>query len=123
MAQSARLRSTSTHMVVAMVVLLIPVIGITVLFTRDPEPTIPDVAYLPIAERAAADAEFSVLAPAELPEGWVCTEADWYPAGTAGRAEPVIGDTWSMSFLNADRMYLGLDQRVEAPEEFISRRT
>lgn len=123
MAASPRLSASSTHMVVAMLVLLIPVIGITVLFTRDPEPVVPDVPYGPIAERAAAESDFELLAPPDLPDGWACTKAEWLPAGTPGRAEAVIGDTWSMAFLTPERMYIGLDQRSEAPEEFIERRT
>lgn len=123
MARSPRLSATSRHMVVAMLVLLIPVIGITVLFTRTPEPVVTDVAYAPIAQRAAVEADYPLLAPAQLADGWVCTKAEWLPAGTSGRADPVIGDTWSMAFLNPDRMYVGLDQRVEAPEDFIASRT
>lgn len=123
MARSPRLSATSTHMVVAMLVLLIPVIGITVMFTNNPQPPIPDVAYAPIAERAQEESGFPLLAPASLPEGWVCTKAEWLPAGTPGRADPVIGDTWSMAFLNPGQMYIGLDQRAEAPELFIEDRT
>ncbi|MFV0407602.1 MAG: DUF4245 domain-containing protein [Propioniciclava sp.] len=123
MARSARLSSTSTHMIVAMLVLLVPVIGITVLFTREPAPTIPDIPYPVAAERAAAQAEFVLRTPSELPDGWVCTKADWLPAGTPGRAEPVVGDTWTMAFLTPEQMYIGLDQRVAAPERFIDQRT
>lgn len=123
MAASPRLSASSTHMLVAMLVLLIPVIAVTVMFTHNPEPSVPEVAYGPIAERAQTEADYPLAAPSTLPDGWVCTKAEWLPAGTPGRAEPVIGDTWSMAFLTPERMYIGLDQRAEAPEEFINART
>ncbi|WP_232549637.1 DUF4245 domain-containing protein [Propioniciclava soli] len=122
-AGNARANATGMSMVVALLVLLVPVVLISLVFTRNPEPPIPVVAYEPVAERAAEASAFTIWAPTNLPEGWRCTQASWLPAGTAGRAEAVVGDTWSLAFLTPDDRYIGLDQRAAAPELFVEERT
>lgn len=123
MAPPARARATGSNMVVALLVLLVPVIGIVAYFTRDPAPVVPVVAYEPIAERAAAASGYALYAPVNLPEGWRCTKASFLRAGASGQAEAVIGDTWSLAFLTPQDRYIGLDQRAAAPEQFIEKRT
>lgn len=124
--QDAR-RRTAIHMVVAMVVLLLPVVGITAWFTRYPaEPVVQAVDYLPVAEQAAREGAFAPLVPKNLPEGWVCTRASWTPAGRPGTdGVPVAGDTWQLGFLSPGEMYVGVSQRGgdAPPEPFVFERT
>lgn len=108
------------QVIVAMVVIFIPVIVITRLFTVDPEPAVNVVDYRPLAEVAAAEASFPVLAPENLPEGWVATRARWIPAGQRGvGGDPVPADTWQLGFLSPQQTYLALDQRAPAAPAFV----
>lgn len=123
MAQTVRRAASARQLGVALLVLLVPVWVITFAFTRHPEPDIPEVAYVPLAARAAAASGYVVHAPRELPAGWSCTSARWLPAGAPGRAEAVVGDTWAMAFLTPEWRHVGLDQRAAAPDAFVADRT
>ena len=123
MAQTSRRSASGTQMIVALLVLLVPILGISFAFTRNPDPQVPSVAYAPVAARAATASEYVVYAPATLPAGWTCTSAQWLPAGASGQAKAVVGDTWSMAFLTPERRYVGLDQRAAAPDAFVTERT
>ena len=115
-----RRNATVIQMIVAMVVIFVPIIVITRLFTIDPEPPVHVVDYRPLAEVAAAEASFPVLAPENLPEGWVSTRARWIPAGQRGvGGDPVPADTWQLGFLSPQQTYLGLDQRGPATAVFV----
>lgn len=115
-----RRNATVIQMIVAMLVIFVPVIAITRLFTIDPEPAINVVDYRPLAEVAAAEASFPVLAPENLPEGWISTRARWIPAGQRGvGGDPVPADTWQLGFLSPEQTYIGLDQRGPATSVFV----
>lgn len=120
MARSPR-NSSAVHMLVAMLVLLVPVVGLTWMFTRDPQPQVAAIEYRPVAEQAAAEASYPVLVPANLPDGWVATRARWTPTGRPGvGGDPVPGDTWQLGFLSPQETYLALDQRDAAVEPFVA---
>ena len=123
MARNPRANATGWAMVVAMAVLVVPVLAITWLFTRDPAPQVESVDYRSTAERAAAASDFEILVPQGLPDTWTATKAMWMPAGMSGQAEPVVGDTWTLGFLTPDRMFIGLDQRVVAPAQFVAQKS
>ena len=115
------------HMVVAMLILMVPVAAISAWFTRYPEEgVVAAVDYRPLAAQAAPEASFELLAPANLPEGWTCSRADWTPAGEPGPdGNPVPGDTWLLAFLTPAEQYIGLTQRGgdAAAEPFVRERT
>lgn len=123
MARNPRANATGWAMVVAMAVLLVPVLAIVWMFTREPAPQIASVDYRSAAERAAAASDFEILLPQGLPDTWVATKAMWMPAGMSGQAEPVVGDTWTVGFLTPDQMFIGLDQRVVAPDQFVAQKS
>ena len=119
-ATNARRNSTVLHMLVAMAVLFIPVILITQLFTRNPEPPVTPVDWQPVAQQAASDAEYEVLAPTNLPEGWIATRARYTPLGQPVLGgDPAVGDTFQLGFLTPERSYIALDQRDIAPDQFV----
>ncbi len=111
---------TVVHMLVAMLVLFVPVVLITQLFTRNPEPPITALDWRPVAQRAAAEASYEVLAPENLPEGWVATRARFTPTGQPLLGgDPAPGDTFQLGFLSPQQRYVALDQRDVAPEPFV----
>ena len=122
MATTKKNRNDSViHMLVAMVVLFIPVILVTQVFTRDPEPPIKALDWQPVAARAAAEASYEVLAPTNLPEGWVATRARFTGIGKPLLGgDPAPGDTFQLGFLSPERRYFALDQRDVAPEPFVT---
>ena len=112
---------TVLHMLVAMAVLFVPVVLITQLFTRTPEPPVTAIDWRPVAQQAASEADYEVLAPANLPEGWVATRARYVPTGgPLLGGDPAIGDTVQLGFLSPEQRYIGLDQRDVAPEQFVA---
>ena len=121
MAETKKKRNESViHMLVAMVVLFIPVILITQLFTKDPEPPINPIDWEPVAAQAAAEASYEVLAPTNLPDGWVATRARFIGVGKPQLGgDPAPGDTFQLGFLSPEQRYFALDQRDVAPEAFV----
>lgn len=74
-------------MVLTMAVLMIPVVLIVWFFQRTPdEPTLPAADWQQAVASATERADFTVLAPASLPEGWRATQASFVEAGTNGAA-------------------------------------
>lgn len=111
---------TVLHMLVAMAVLFVPVILITQLFTRNPEPPVTALDWQPVAQRAAAESDYEVLAPENLPEGWIATRARYVPAGRpVSGGDPAVGDTFQLGFLSPEQRYVALDQRDVAPDQFV----
>ena len=74
-------------MVLTMAVLMIPVVLIVWFFQRTPEePTLPAVDWQQTVASARERADFEVVAPASLPEGWRATQASFVKAGTKDAA-------------------------------------
>lgn len=116
-----RTPSTVTHMVIAMAVVLVPIALVSWFFTRLPEPTANVVDPAPLIARARSEAPFPVLAPTNLPDGWVATRARWTPEGLPLlNREPAVGNTWQLGYLTPQQMFLGVDQRDRLPDLFVS---
>lgn len=113
--------ATVVHMIVAMLVLFVPVVLVTRLFTVDPaEPPIRAIDWRPVAAQAAATASYDVLAPTNLPEGWISTRARFTESGRSLNGEPALGDTFQLGFLSPEQRYIALDQRDVAAGAFIA---
>lgn len=116
-----RTPSTVTHMVIAMAVVLVPIALISWFFTRLPEPAPNVVDPAPLTARARAEAPYPVLAPENLPDGWVATRVRWTPEGEPLlNREPAPGNTWQVGYLTPQRMYIALDQRDRLPDLFVA---
>lgn len=106
----ARKRGSETigDMVRSMVIVLIPVAFIAGLvgLLRPSSETIRDVEWQPALESARATADYRVLGPDSVPDGWTATRVTYEP-GTS----PSEG-AWRMNFVTAQRSYVGLVQRV-----------
>lgn len=104
-------------MVIAVAMLLLPVVLLYAWFSRIPEPQVTAVAWQPVAAQAKAEAPYPVAVPRSLPDDWTAVRARWTPLGQPGLDQkPAIGNTFQLGFLNADRIYVGLDQRdIDGP--------
>lgn len=116
-----RTPSTVTHMVIAMAVVLVPIAFVSWFFTRLPtEPQIAVVDPTVHLQAARRQAPYPVVAPTNLPDGWVATRARWTPEGEPLlNREPAVGSTWQLGYLTPQRMYIAVDQRDRLPEQFV----
>lgn len=115
-----RTPATVTHMVVAMLVVLVPIALVSWFFTRLPEPAAQVVDPTALIARARAEAPYPVLAATNLPDGWVATRARWTREGEPLlNREPAVGNTWQLGYLTPQRMYLAVDQRDRLQEPFV----
>ena len=112
-------------MIRSLAVILVPVVLITWFFARSPdEPSVQVVDYVPALTLARQQAPFAVLAPAAVPAGWRSTKASWLRTGQPGlNGDPSPRNQWQLGFLNADDVYLELDQGDARAQDFIADRT
>jgi hypothetical protein len=91
-------------MIGAMIVLVL-VVGAFVVFreiTReDPTNPVEAVEFKRPAEYARTQVDFELLAPKQLPEGWMATSV---------RFTETDGPSWHLGVLTDDRRYVGLEQ-------------
>jgi len=106
----ARKRGTETvgDMVRSMVVVLIPVAFIAGLvgLLRPSSETVRDIEWEQALESARGAAQYDVLGPERLPDGWTATRVA-YESGTSA-----ADGVWRMSFVSDEGTYVGLVQRV-----------
>ena len=115
--QPGRYQRSFPGMIGAMLVLLL-VVGAFVLFRdinrADPVSPVKAVEYADAAEYAKDTATFEVLAPRQLPEGWIATSVTF----TDGEEQ-----AWHLGTLTEDRRYVGLEQAdrpvSDMVEEFV----
>lgn len=121
MARTGRLASPS-DMVRSLVVILVPILAITWLFTRnlDDHPvTVVEVA--PVLAKARAAAPYPVLVPASLPEGWRPVKVAWEPVGRPGlNGDPSVRNGWRLGYLDPDDTYVALEQGDRRSEDLIA---
>ena len=118
--QPGRYQRSFTGMVGAMVVLLLAV-GAFVLFRDlvrdDPVSPVKAVDYQGPADYARDTAAFDLLAPDELPEGWIATSVT-FTEGADEREQ-----AWHLGTLTDERRYVGLEQAARPVsgmvEEFV----
>ncbi|WP_165570456.1 DUF4245 domain-containing protein [Aeromicrobium sp. IC_218] len=87
-------------LVLGLVLVVIYGIG-QLIYGRDPESPAPKVDYATAAQTSQRAADFGVLVPAELPDGWQSNSARFEPGERGG---------WHLGVLTADDEYIGLEQ-------------
>ena len=104
-------------MIRSLVVILIPLVIITVLFTDLPDDhQVTEVDWMPVLATAREQAPFPVLAPTNLPPGWRATRASWVKEGDpALNGQPSVRNQWQLGLLTPDDIYIGLDPGRSAP--------
>jgi Protein of unknown function (DUF4245) len=112
-------------MIRSLVVILIPLVVITIIFTNTPDDhPVKEVDWKPVLATAQAEAPFAVLAPANLPEGWRATRVNWVREGQPyvnGEASP--RNLWQIGFLSPDDVYIDLNQGDARPQELVDQQS
>lgn len=99
-------------MFLTIIVLMVPVLLITWLFTRDPDqPPVSQVDWQTAVSQAKQSGEFDVQTLKELPAGWSATKAAWVETGgSLPSGDPAGGPTLELGFLSADQVYFAINQ-------------
>lgn len=111
--RAGRYQRSFPGMIGAMLVLLLVVAAFVVFrdTVRDePADPVGPVDYLRPAEYARTVADFPVLVPERLPEGWFANGARYVPGDE---------ESWHVGFLTEDREYVGLEQTDRPPAALV----
>ena len=108
-------------MIRSLAVILLPILVITVLFTRNlADHPVTVVDWRPVLAQARQQAPYPVLAPTNLPDTWRATRVTWVKRGEPYlNGEPAVRNTWQLGFLAPGDVYVELDQGDGLPEEMI----
>lgn len=101
--QAGRYQRSAMGMVGAMIVLLAVIVGYVAFRAvnrNEPESPVRAVDYQQTLEYARGEADFAVLAPAALPDGWRATSVEFVPSPTR----------WHLGLLTDGDRYVGLEQ-------------
>ena len=124
MARASSRTATTGDMVRSLAVILLPVVVITYLFTRTPEPTVRALEWTPVLAQAREQAPFPVLAPRAVPEDWRATKVGWTPEGRPGlNGDPSPRNLWELGFLDSTDTYLELDQGDRQGPDLVADKT
>jgi Protein of unknown function (DUF4245) len=99
-------------MIRSLAVILIPLLVITFLTTRNlRDHPVQVVDWKPVLAQARREAPYPVLAPINLPKEWRATRVSWVKIGQPDLGgQPAVRNTWQLGFLNPDDIYIALDQ-------------
>jgi hypothetical protein len=112
-------------MIRSLVVILVPLLLITFIATRnlDDHP-VTVVDWRPVLASARQQAPYPVLAPTNLPQEWRATRVNWVKQGDPFlNGDPAVRNTWQLGFLAPDDIYVELEQGDKEPAEFIKDET
>ncbi len=104
-----------TGALIAVLVLIAAIWGLSRFQHRDPADPTPSIDYASELAAAQESAPFDVLAPDSLPPGWRATSAAWRPG--AGES------SWHLGLLTAQGEYVGLEQGNSPPTDFVKTHT
>jgi len=112
-------------MVRSLAVILIPLLVIAVVFTRnlDDHP-VTVVDWKPVLAVAREQSPYPVLAPTDLPSDWRATRVNWVKAGEPFlNGAPAVRNTWKLGFLAPDDIFIDLNQGDARAADFIKEET
>ncbi len=89
--------------------LILAVWGFGQLFTNTPDQKITPIDYVATVDSARPLAEFDLLAPKELPAGWVATSARFTPS------------SWHLGVVTDDEQYVGLEQSQVSADQLVAK--
>lgn len=109
----------------SLLVILVPLIIISIVFTRVPRDVpVKVVDWAPTLVTARSEAPFPVLAPVNLPEGWRATRVNWVQEGEPSlNGERSPRNLWQLGFLTPDDVYLGLNQGDREAQDLVADET
>ncbi|MDN5761368.1 MAG: DUF4245 domain-containing protein [Microlunatus sp.] len=113
--------ATTGDMIRSLLVILIPVVLLTLFFSRNlGDYPVEEVNWRPTLAEARQEAPYPVLAPEGLPDSWRPTKVAWIPRG-----EPYLNDQasvrnlWQLGFLDPNNVYISVNQGDGQPERFV----
>lgn len=117
--------AAASDMIRSLAVILIPLLVITFLFTRNlRDHPVSVVDYTPILAQARQQSPYPVLAPTNLPSGWRATRASWVRTGeNALNDQPSPRNAWTLGFLDPSATYIGLYQGDAQVEDLVTTAT
>jgi hypothetical protein len=117
----AKKPATTGDLIRSIVVILVPVVLITIFFTRTPgDYPVKQVDWQPVLASARSQAPYPVLAPVNLPPGWKPVQASWVRVGQPYlNGQPSARNLWKLGFLTDDRVFIGLSQGDLQPDDFV----
>lgn len=112
-------------MIRSLAVIMLPLLVITLLFTRNlDDAPVTVVDWRPVLTQARAQSPYTVLAPTNLPPEWRPTQVNWVRTGQPYlNGEPAVRNTWQLGFLSPEGTFIGLNQGDRRVEEFIKDQT
>lgn len=121
----AKKPSTTGDLIRSLVVILVPLIVITVIFTRGPsEPPVKVVDWQPVLAAARKQSPYPVLAPVALPDTWRSTKVSWAQAGGPGaNGGRSVGNVWELGFLNPEDRFVAVGQTDQKVDDFVQQQT
>jgi hypothetical protein len=121
----SRKPATTGDLVRSLAVILIPLVVITVLFTKLPaDHPVQVVDPQPVLAEARKESPYAVLAPANLPSQWRPTRVTWVRTGEPYlNGAPSVRNLWRLGYLSPDDTYVALAQGDLEPDDFISTET
>jgi hypothetical protein len=113
--------ATPGDMIRSLLVILVPLVIITVLFTNLPrDHPVKEVDWRPVLTTARTEAPYPVLAPVNLPEGWRPTRVNWVKQGNPGlNGQPSPRNYWQLGFLTPDEVYIALSQGDQQVDDMV----
>lgn len=121
----ARRDNTPGDLVRSLAVIVLPLLVISFLFTRNlGDHPVTVVDWTPVLAEARKQAPYPVLAPVNLPADWRATQVNWVKAGDPYlNGEPAVRNTWQLGFLDPDDIFIGIDQGDTQTAEFVKDET
>lgn len=124
-ASGKKKQPTPRDMMITLAVILVPVIIISVVFTRDlDDHPVEVVDWKPLAQQAATEASYDILAPTNLPASWRPVRVSWEPEGQGEEnGNPSTRNAWQLGFLNPADRYVAIQQADGDRESFVQQVT
>ncbi|MCW2811564.1 MAG: hypothetical protein JWP61_2022 [Friedmanniella sp.] len=112
-------------MVRSLAVILIPVVVISVLFTRNVQhPPVRVVDWTPVLAAARQQSPYAVLAPTAVPQGWRPTVATWTKRGASvGGGAGSSANAWQLGFLTDRDVFVAINQRDADTQTMVATQT
>lgn len=117
----ARRGPTAGDMIRSLAVILIPLLLMYWLFSKDiGDHPVEPIDYRPTLRQAVENAPYAVLAPEGLGPEWIPTQAHYFDKGqTAMDGKPSPGNEWALGLLSPDEIYYGVLQTDQDAAETV----
>lgn len=117
--------ATTGDLIRSLVVIIIPLVLITLFFTRNlGDHPVQVVSWQPVLAQARSEAPYPVLAPVNLPPGWRAVQVSWVKVGEPYlNGDPSARNQWKLGYLTSDDVFVGLTQGDLQPDQLVKDET